>query len=355
LRSTLFEERSALGIKNLPKVLLCRTILKSCDRRDTPRGREAGPLLRGFMESTILVLGSSNVDLILRVPRFHHPGETIRADNLTTVFGGKGANQAIASKQLGAEVALITRLGDDHYGKSYRRYLTEKGLNPKFIFLDKKVPTGIAFIELDSRGENRIVVSPGSNSSLSVDDLKRCSLLFRKIKVFVTQLEIPIETVTMGLKMAKRYGALTLLNPSPTRPLSTEILSLADFIVPNELEAQALTGLKMRKDQDLPKMAARLLKMGVKNVAITLGSKGLYFKNQNEEIWMKAFKVKVVDTTAAGDAFMGGLACGLAGGKPIQEALMFANAAGALATTKLGAQPSLPYKNELDAFLAKEM
>jgi len=305
------------------------------------------------MPNKILVLGSSNVDLILRVPRFHQPGETIRAESLTTVFGGKGANQAIASKQLGAEVVLITRLGDDHYGKSYRRYLTQKGLNPKSIFLDKEVPTGMAFIELDPKGENRIVVSQGSNSALSIDDLKRCSPLFRKIKVFVTQLEIPIETVRMGLKMAKNSGALTLLNPSPSRPLSAEILSLTDFLIPNELEAQALTGLRMKKDQDLPRIAARLLKMGVKNVVITLGPKGLFFKNRNEEIRMKAFRVKVIDTTAAGDAFMGALACGLSEGKSVREALMFANAAGALATTKLGAQPSLPLKKDLKRFLAR--
>jgi ribokinase len=303
--------------------------------------------------SKILILGSSNVDLILRVPRFNNPGETIRADHLTTVFGGKGANQAIAAKRLGAEVALITRLGDDHYGRSYRRYLIEKGLNPKSIFLDKKISTGIAFIELDSKGENRIVVAPGSNSFLSIDDLKRRALLFQGVKTFITHLEIPIQTVRMGIKMAKRSGALTLLNPSPSRPLSTEILSLTDFLVPNELEAQALTGLRMRKKQDLPKMAAKLLKMGVKNVVITLGSKGLFFKNPYEEIWMEAFKMKVVDTTAAGDAFMGGLACGLAEGKPIWEALMFANAAGALATTKLGAQPSLPLRRELKRFLVR--
>ncbi|MBM4276767.1 MAG: ribokinase [Deltaproteobacteria bacterium] len=306
------------------------------------------------MSTKILVLGSSNVDLILRVPRFHHPGETIRADNLTTVFGGKGANQAIASKRLGAEVTFITRLGNDYYGKSYRRYLIEKGLNQKSILADKKVPTGMAFIELDPKGENRIVVSPGSNSSLSVDDLRRCDPLFGKIKAFVTQLEIPIETVRMGLKMAKRYAALSLLNPSPSRPLSAEILSLTDFLVPNELEAQSLTGLKMRKDQDLPRIAARLLKMGVKNVVITLGPKGLFFKNRDEEIRIKAFRVKVVDTTAAGDAFMGGLACALSEGKPIREALIFANTAGAFATTKLGAQPSLPFKKEVETFIKNQ-
>ncbi len=306
-----------------------------------------------MMSAKILVLGSSNIDFILGIPRFHQPGETITGKNLTTAFGGKGANQAIASKRLGAEVTFITKLGNDHYGKSYRRYLAAKGLNPGSILIDRKNPTGMAFIELDPKGENRIIVSPGANGLLSINDLKRCSPLFKDIKVFVTQLETPIQTVVMGLKMGKRQGALTLLNPSPSRPLSAEILSLTDFLVPNELEAQSLTGLKMRKDRDILQMAERLLKMGVNNVVITLGPKGLFFKNHSEEIRMKAFSVKVVDTTAAGDAFMGGLACGLAAGKPVGEALRFACAAGALATTKLGAQPSLPSKKELKTFFDK--
>src|SRR4030042_6436201 len=218
------------------------------------------------MEGRILILGSSNIDLILKVPRFHQPGETTAADDRAPACGGKGPKQAVAAKRLGGKVAFVTKLGNDHYGHSYHRYLVKNGLPSECLLKDKKLPTGIALIELTAKGENRIVVSPGSNSSLSVDDLRRCSLLFRKIKVFVTQLVISIETVRMGLKMAKRYDALTLLNPSPSRPLSTEILSLTDFLVPNELEAQSLTGLRMKKDQDIPMIAARLLKMGVKNV-----------------------------------------------------------------------------------------
>jgi len=268
------------------------------------------------MSKKILVLGSSNIDLILKISRFHQPGETIIGENLVTAFGGKGANQAIAARRLGGNVALITKLGDDHYGKSYRHYLIQNGLPLKCLLKDKKLPTGVALIELNPKGENRIIVSP-------------------------------------GLEMAKEHGALTLLNPSPSIRLSSDILSAVDFLVPNELEAQFLTGLKMKCERDIPKIAKRLLDHGVKNVVITLGSKGLFFKNQIEKIWMKAFSVNVVDTTAAGDAFMGALACGLAENRPIRDILKFANGAGALATTKLGAQPSLPFKKELEKFLLK--
>jgi len=306
-----------------------------------------------IMSKKILVLGSSNIDLILKISRFHQPGETIIGENLVTAFGGKGANQAIASKRLGGNVALITKLGDDHYGKSYRHYLIQNGLPPKCLLKDKKLPTGVALIELNPKGENRIIVSPGANGSLSEKDLKRFCPFWKEIRVFVTQLEIPIQTVEMGLEMAKEHGALTLLNPSPSIRLSSDILSAVDFLVPNELEAQFLTGLKMKCERDIPKIAKRLLDHGVKNVVITLGSKGLFFKNQIEKIWMKAFSVNVVDTTAAGDAFMGALACGLAENRPIRDILKFANGAGALATTKLGAQPSLPFKKELEKFLLK--
>ncbi len=306
------------------------------------------------MAKKILVLGSSNVDLILRIPRFHDPGETILGENLVTVFGGKGANQAIASKRLGGKVGFITKLGMDSYGKSYRHYLIENGLPRKFLLQDKKLPTGIALIEVNPQGENRIIVSPGANRSLSKKDLKSFTQVWKGIRVFVAQLEIPLQTVSLALQAAKDQDALTLLNPSPSIPLPSAFLSFVDFLVPNEWEAQSLTGIKMKRDQDLPKMAKSLLSRGVKNVVITLGPKGLFFKNREEEICLEAFRVKAVDTTAAGDAFMGALACGLSEGKPIPEILRFANGAGALATTKLGAQPSLPLREELENFLSKQ-
>ena len=304
------------------------------------------------MRKKILVLGNSNVDFVFKIPRFHHPGETILAESLVTFFGGKGANQAITAKRLGGNVHFITKVGNDLYGKSYRHHLIKNGLDQKLILKDKKLPTGMAVIELTPKGENRIIAFLGANGSLSVNDLKRLERYWKGVDVFVTQLEIPFSTVEKGLKMAKEKGALTLLNPSPPVQLPSHVLSSVDFIVPNEVEAQYLTGIKWKGDREIRKMAEKFLDQGVKNVVITLGSKGLFFKNRSEEVWMNAFRVNVIDTTAAGDAFLGALASGLSENKPIREVLRFANGAGALATTKLGAQPSLPLKKDLNRFLS---
>ncbi len=305
------------------------------------------------MGKRILILGSCNVDLVFHIPRFHHPGETISAESQATFFGGKGANQAMSSKRLGGNVCFITKVGNDLYGKSYRQHLVKNGLDQKPILEDKKLPTGMAVIELTPEGENRIVVFPGANGSLSAGDLKRLHSCWRGIGVFATQLEIPLATVEGGLRLAKKEATLTLLNPSPPVQLSPHLLSLVDFIVPNEIEAQFLTGIKRKGDRDIRRMAERLLEMGAKNVVITLGPKGLFFKNRTDEIGMNAYQVKVIDSTAAGDAFLGALATGLAENKPIKEALRFANAAGALAATKLGAQTSLPFRKDLETFLSQ--
>ncbi len=200
------------------------------------------------MQKKILVVGSSNIDLVLRIPRFHRPGETITGENLVTVFGGKGANQAVAARRLGGKVHFITKIGNDHYGETYRNYLVENGFARKDILQDKKHPTGVAIIEVNPKGENRIIVSPGANGCLTGKDVARLEQPWKGVGVFVTQLEIPLATVHRSLRMAKDRGAITLLNPSPVVPLPPGLLSLVDFLVPNEWEAQALTGMQTEGD-----------------------------------------------------------------------------------------------------------
>lgn len=301
----------------------------------------------------ILVLGSSNVDFVLKVPRFHQPGETVTAETMVTAFGGKGANQAVASKRLGGRVQFITKLGDDPYGELYRRYLIRMGFDPIGLLQQRGCPTGMAWIELDRKGENRIVVSAGANGALSAGDLERLSGFWRGIKVFLAQMEIPLPVVRVGLEMARRQEALTLLNPSPPVRLPKNLLRLVDFLVPNEWEAQLLSGVKMKREGDLRRIAEIFLEMGARGVVITLGERGVFFKDSESEVRVEAFRVKAFDTTAAGDAFMGGLAVALAEGKPIREGLRFASGAGALATTRLGAQPSLPRRRDVEALLSK--
>jgi len=305
------------------------------------------------MSKQILVLGSSNVDFVLRIPYFHEPGETLQSEDVVTVFGGKGANQAIAAKRLGAPVCFATKLGDDHYGDTYRWYLRRNGLDGKYFLSGRELTTGMAFIELNPKGQNRIIVSPGANGSFSEKDLKNLNFLWKDVRVFVTQLEIPLPTVRMGLKIAKKQGVITVLNPAPATRLPSEFLDQVDFLVPNELEAQILSGIKMKTFHDLTKIGDKLLSLGAKNVVITLGSKGLYFKSKEQAFRMRAFRVETVDSTAAGDAFVGALAWCLSNGTPIKRALTIASGAGALATMKLGAQPSLPLRKELERFLSK--
>jgi len=305
------------------------------------------------MSNKILVLGSSNVDFVLRIPYFHEPGETLQSQDVVTVFGGKGANQAIAAKRLGAPVCFATKLGDDHYGDTYRWYLRRNGLDGKYFLSGRELTTGMAFIELNPKGQNRIIVSPGANGSFSEKDFKNLNFLWKDVRVFVSQLEIPLPTVRTGLKIAKKQGVITILNPAPATRLPSEFLDQVDFLVPNELEAQLLSGIKMKTFHDLTKIGDKLLSLGAKNVVITLGSKGLYFKSKEQAFRMRAFRVETVDSTAAGDAFVGALAWCLSNGTPIKRALTIASGAGALATMKLGAQPSLPLRKELERFLSK--
>jgi len=303
------------------------------------------------MGKRILVIGSANVDFILKIPRFHKAGETILGKDAVTAFGGKGANQAVAARRLGGTVSFLTALGDDAHGKAYREYLVRSGFKEKFLLTEPKKPTGMALIEIAPSGENRIIVSPGANGALSPKCLKKAGQVWEGIGILVTQLETPLETVQAALEEAKRKGILTILNPAPARLLSPRVLSMVDFLVPNGAEAQEISGVKIKGEEGLSKTASELLNRGAKNVIITLGAKGAYFKNLLEEIRVQAFRVKAADTTAAGDAFVGALAWGLVAGMIMEDILLHANAAGALTTTRLGAQPSLPTLAEVRKFL----
>ena len=303
------------------------------------------------MGKRILVIGSANVDFILRIPRFHKAGETILGEDALTAFGGKGANQAIAARRLGGAVDFLTALGDDAQGRAYRKYLVWSGFKAKYLLMEPKKPTGMALIEIAPGGANRIIVAPGANRALSPLRLKKAEQVWEGVGVLIAQLETPLETVREALDAAKRKGILTILNPAPARSLSPRILSRVDYLVPNGIEAQEIAGVKIKGEEGLSKAASELLKRGAKNVIITLGEKGTYFKNRLEEIRVDAFRVEAVDTTAAGDAFVGTLAWGLAEGRDIEDVLIHANAAGALAATRLGAQPSLPTISAVKKFL----
>ncbi len=303
------------------------------------------------MNSKILVIGSSNIDLIMQIPRFPKSGETILAKNFKTAYGGKGANQAIAAQRLGAEVLLLTKLGKDFWGDSYRRYLIKMGLEPRGLLQAEDIPTGLALIELGPRGENRLIVFPGANSYLHPLDLRRDQGIWDRVRFLVIQLEIPLPTVREALQIAKKKGITTILNPAPAAQLSRKFYLLVDYLIPNKEEAEILTGRRLSNKEDISQAALSLHKMGAKNIIITLGKKGLLFSNGKEEMWQKAFKVEAIDTTAAGDAFIGGFVSALSQGSFSEEALRYANAAGALATSKLGAQPSLPSRKEVKDFL----
>ena len=292
----------------------------------------------------VIVIGSSNIDLTARVDTLPKEGETVLGGDLKTFFGGKGANQAVAAKKGGADVLFITKLGQDSFGQKYKKNLLSLGIRPKGILSDKKSPTGTAMIAIDKRGKNQIVVSPGANSLLFPRDIDSLKKSFSGQDVMLLQLEIPLETVEHSLKIGKSLDITTILNPAPAKKLSGKLLKNVDIITPNETELEILTGIKPENRQKAVEASMKLIKKGVKNVVVTMGEKGALLVNKEGAKHFPAFKVKPVDTTGAGDAFNGVLACSLSNRFQLKAAVLKASAAGALAATKPGAQPSLPGK-----------
>ena len=309
--------------------------------------------------TNILVIGSLNADLVVRAPRFPAPGETIRGEDLVTVPGGKGANQAVAAARLGTDVAMIGRVGTDSFGASLVENLKQNHVDATHVTRDMSAATGTAVIVVDSHGQNSIVLSPGANAKVKPADVEPASFSDpstgsgQRVKLLLLQLEIPIETVVHAARLAKQNGVRVLLNPAPARELPDELLSNADYLLPNETELNLLAGKSVSDIASVETAARSLVTRGAKNVIVTLGANGALIVSKDKSKHIPSFTVNVVDTTAAGDAFIGGFAVALLNGKSLEDAVQYACACGALAVTKFGAQPSLPTKQEVEEFLKK--
>lgn len=300
----------------------------------------------------VTVLGSANMDFTVAVERLPAPGETLLGGELYVAHGGKGANQALAASRAGVAVAFIAKVGRDAHGGEIRRHLLASGLSLDAILEAHEAPTGVALILVERGGRNQIVVAPGSNMRLFPADLAPYTFLLQGSRVLLAQLETPVETVAYALEQARRARVVTILNPAPARVLAPAIYPLLDLITPNETEATVLTGIEV-KDVDSARDAVRwFLDEGCLGAMVTLGAAGVVVANEAGTWHFPAFAVDAVDTTSAGDAFNGVLAAMFAKGRPTEEALRWACAAGALACTCRGAQESLPGLAALESFLA---
>jgi ribokinase len=297
--------------------------------------------------ANILVVGSLNADLVVRAPRFPQPGETISGEDLQVIPGGKGANQAVAAARLGATVSMLGRVGKDNFGNFLLDNLKQNNVDATHVQRDD-ASTGTAIIVVDENGQNSIVLSAGANGKVASLDVEHAS--FSTFNLLLLQLEIPTQTVLSAARRAKENNVRVILNPAPAKEISDELISLADFIIPNETELSMLTGVDVKDIPSAESAGRKLLNRGAKNVIVTLGSKGALIVDRHASTQVDTYAVDVVDTTAAGDAFIAGLASVLDSFNLI-DAVRYGCACGALATTKFGAQPSLPTKEEVDKFI----
>jgi ribokinase len=298
----------------------------------------------------ILVVGSLNADLVVRAPRFPQPGETISGEDLQVIPGGKGANQAVAAARLGSKVSMLGRVGKDNFGDFLLDNLGSNKVDSQFVKRDD-ASTGTAIIVVDSNGQNSIVLSAGANGKVSAADVENASFLNHDL--LLLQLEIPIPTVLAAARRAKENNLQVILNPAPAQKVSDELVGLADFIIPNESELSLLTGTDVKDISSAEQASRVLLERGAKNVIVTLGDKGALIVNRDQVTHVDTFEVHVVDTTAAGDAFIGGFSTALLQNVSLEESVRYGCACGALATSKFGAQPSLPGKEEVERLISR--
>ena len=297
--------------------------------------------------SDVTILGIFVADISFSGDKIPTSGETILGDNYNIGPGGKGCNQAIAIARLGGKVNFISKLGDDNYGNLAITNLKKDNVDISNVIVSKKHKTGVAGIHVDrNTGKNSITVVRGAPETLTVEEIN--TNIITQSKIFLTQLEIPLDVTLHCLKKAKDSGLINILNPAPACKLSNDFFNLIDYFTPNENEAEFYTGIKINDERDARESAKKLLNMGIKNVIITLGEKGLFYSNGIDEIYIEANKVKAIDTTGAGDAFNGGFSFALLNGKKIKDCLEFANKVAGLSTTKLGAGDSMPALCELN-------
>jgi ribokinase len=299
------------------------------------------------MKAKIVVVGSSNTDMIIKLDRIPKPGETRLGGEFMTAAGGKGANQAVAAARAGGDVAFVARVGQDMFGERAVAGFIEHGINVDYVQFDKS-PSGVALIFVGEDGENSIAVGSGANANLSPADVQQANQAIAAADVLIIQLETPLETVQAAAALGAAHGKLVILNPAPAQPLPDGLLKNVTVLTPNENEAEMLTGVIIDGEGACALAANILLSKGVGAVVITLGSQGAFVASAQSSQLVPGFEAKAVDTTAAGDVFNGALSVALAEGLSMIEAVKFANAAGAIAVTRMGAQPSAPARNEID-------
>lgn len=300
------------------------------------------------MLSKIVVVGSTNTDMVVQSEKFPAAGETVLGGKFFMNPGGKGANQAVAAARLGGNVTFITKTGNDIFGLEAVQNFERTGIDVDYVAFDTENPTGVALITVNNSGENSIVVAPGSNSTLNKEDIDNAIKAISEAELILVQLEIPVETVEYVVNLAAELGKKVILNPAPAQLLSDKLLKNIFLITPNKVEAEALTGIPVTDFESGRRAAEILSQKGVENIIITLGALGACAFSKSGSAIIPAPKVNVVDTTAAGDTFNGALAVALSEGKSIEEAVMFANSAASVSVTRRGAQASVPFRSELE-------
>ena len=302
----------------------------------------------------LVVLGSINADHILNLETFPTPGETVTGNQYQVAFGGKGANQAVAAGRSGANIAFIACTGDDDTGERVRKQLASDNIDIAPVSVVAGESTGVALIFVNAEGENVIGIHAGANAALTTERVEAQRGIIAGAEALLMQLESPVESVLAAAKIAHENHTSVVLNPAPARVLSDELLALVDIITPNETEAEKLTGIRVENDDDAALAALALHEKGIGTVIITLGSRGVWASVNGEGRRVPGFKVKAIDTIAAGDTFNGALVTALLEGKAMDDAIRFAHTAAAIAVTRKGAQPSVPWRKEIDEFLSQQ-